>query len=1005
MMADTREILSQVLKQSDQTLIAFDNAKFSGVLNIKTQKIAVVTDQAFGIYSKTGKRKKSCFWVQISHFSFDNSTITLKFGKNSFILEPTNIQPFLLAIFDTLQRVLTSSELTQLGFYKLHTFVSWPTALTIKSRILQKIALSTLNIDPQVLNKLFRTFTFGKPVLNLNKFPVMLIPLILDALPLSRDVRDLIIKTKPELDAYELLAKYMSEANRTRRIEIQGPVNSNFDNFLNSIQSNVYRKLQTLSFDSAVLEEPNLMALAHLTKKATLKGLEFHDAFSSNSAEYFYSSFFDSNLQISILNLDRTPHIDIIRLFRNISNPDLRVTVLSLANCGLDLSITIPKLTILRKVKAINLSGNRCSDPLPLKTAKLPPNLTNLEINNVKFERGCLAHFFNFQLLKLSCANANLQPDEWPIFYSELLGCTNQLLTSFTWDGNPCDKNLFEFLSKNTSLQILSMNDCLSFQAREIITAFCEFIQRKACPLRVLFLRGTIRNYASTNITNIIKTIAQNYKLEILDVSGHQGGEKPLQCLCQYSSRFDTIVCDESNPMTMEWIAHTYNNTDKSGVLFSFPGKDVQNIMSRENWSEANRDKFYDKCSVPPLKTRKQPPNNLVQPPNKSEYDDPCRIFKYYKRDGEFTFPHYFYKQTVDIVGGPLPLPVTYAALQKKQLKQEIKYEKHARAAQERDFSKLPPSQLQSQQKEIKLTIPPKAIIGDDSSPKPNKEQQSAKPQIDFNTLDERHRKKYHKQRRRQLEQEEEKQVKIIVSEQRRQQYWDERNRKEGMRKWELEQKQEEAKRKQDELERIQANIQKKASTPTTERGEKQVSPQRRNRSVSSSKPQSLISDDHDNILTKERRPLKAQNKININNSISSSRTNSHHQAPSKRSKNSSSQIENEDSTNKIASNRSPRNASPRNLEENDSDSLDQFAKKNKSPSSKKSSTSSEFEVVASKNPKAVNRKMPKSRNRRPKHPLQLSSSTSESARKSQYSKSGTQSGAEKRSSSLRRRS
>ncbi|OHT13326.1 hypothetical protein TRFO_16526 [Tritrichomonas foetus] len=649
-MADLNEVLIKNLAEIDQKLITFENIKLFGALKMKSSKLAVLSDKCFAIFSKSGRRKKYCYWIQLTNFSWDTNSITLRFGRTSFHFSPNTMEGILKYIFDVLQRVLVSTELKSLFFSNAHAFVSWPNALSIISRIKQKIILSNTKIDENTLHKISTIFTFSKPRINLNKFPIHTIPIILDALPLSRTVRDFTICTTPELDAYSLLSKYMLEFNRTRRIEIKGPINSNFDAFIKNIESNINKKLFTLSFDSSVLEEPHLKSIMSLVKTSGVQGLEFHDAFSASSEEFFYTSFFpkDQILPLTILNLDRTPNVDVSRLIPQI--PD--VSLLSLENCNLDISSIIPKLSGLPKLRAVNLSGNKCVDLTNLP-AQLPENLMYVDVNNVKWERGCIQKFMNYHLVRLSISQINTAADEWQSLFDFLPTCTNYLLTTFIWNGNKIHKNLFIYLEKNSSLQILSLNECFTYSSPETLTPLAVFLQNKSSHLKVFSLRGSSRNFLGYYIKNIINAVASSHTLDVLDITDQQGGHECLQQLYQNASKFKVIACDGSNPMTLDWILALFKMTSQFNTLLSYPEKDIGQLLS--NWTKAQQEELLSKLARNPPIPKKQPSNIMFQPIVKSNYDQPCLVFKYYRDILEF--PRTLRKTEIATCRNPQMLP------------------------------------------------------------------------------------------------------------------------------------------------------------------------------------------------------------------------------------------------------------------------------------------------------------------------------------------------------------
>ncbi|OHT13743.1 hypothetical protein TRFO_16073 [Tritrichomonas foetus] len=634
MTSNLEEQVSKQVISTGQKIIHCIPAKVKSGIG-KSDRTIVFTDQSFCVFKKSS-RKNSEFWITLSSLNVDENSVTFKFGKKQYIIIPNDLKNFLSCLFDVIQRVLLPSELDALSFGNFHSFVTYPNPRSVIARLKQQTTIKKYEIEPSTYSQLMSSFTFSRKDLDISEFKPSFIPFIIDALPLAYEIESVRINNTAEIDAYSEITKLMKEKNRIRLLEISGTVNGSFEGFMSTLTVNKPEKLFSISFDNSELAQKHLEAIETFASEDKLKGLEFHNAISPSGMNYFHDSLF-SNLRLTSLNLDRTPGIDLNRLIPRIKS----VSLLSLSDCKLDISDVLPQLSPLTQLRVLNLSGNRCTDATKLSRTQLPPSILSVYVNRVKWERDCLAIFFNYRVMKLSIAYAETSADDWNRLFDSMIHNKNNSLAALIWDGNRVHINLFKHIRNHELLDYLSVNYCFTQNHPEYLSYLVDYLQSSTSHIRTLSVRGTDKNNLGIYIAHVVEAVQNSPRLSILDIYGQRGGDQCLMALAKQVNKLRIISCDGMNPTNYVHLTTLLGQANAAGIAISYPTEDIASLVSSGQLSKENAAIIFEKCGRLPDKVKKQPDDIKYQPVT-SHFDDLFQVYQFKPND---QFPRYLKKK------------------------------------------------------------------------------------------------------------------------------------------------------------------------------------------------------------------------------------------------------------------------------------------------------------------------------------------------------------------------
>lgn len=631
--------INKLLKELGETLIFFLPIQLKGFIG-KSDKFAAFTNKTFSIFKKT-KRQKYSIWLTLSGIDIKSGAVTLNFAKQSYPIIPKNQSQFLAFVFDVIQHVLLPSELSALSFDKFRSFVAYPNPFSVLSRINAKFDINKTKISDNNQLCLLELLAHSRTELDLSQVDGQLLPYLIDALPLAYFIRLLKLSTIKDNNAFTLATTLMKEPSRLRLLEINGTV-TNLDSFLNQLSDKP--KLFSISFCSCEFLQQHLEALSSFMRNSSIRALEFHNAMTPQALTYFHDSFF-TGMQLTSLSLDGTPGLYLSRILNRLQN----LIFLSVADCKLEIGDFLLQLKALPNLRAVNLSGNRCSQ---LNTP-FPPSIISLYANRVKWENGTLTEFFKFRVMKLSMSYAEASAKDWTFFYDAILENHNNCLAALIWDGNRIHLNLFKYLKKNVCLDYLSMNDCFNSIHPEYLAYLADFLDNPRMPIKTLSIRGTENNNLGVYAFHVVEAALKPTRLINLDIYGQNGGDQCLISLIKAIPKLRLISCDKSNPNTSVYLITLMSQANLHGIALSYPSEDIEALLSAGQLSQDDRMLLFSKCARAPKMPKSQPYGIEVYPPLTSNFNNPYQVFKYYPNDG---FPRYFKKKELQFYSTAPPM-------------------------------------------------------------------------------------------------------------------------------------------------------------------------------------------------------------------------------------------------------------------------------------------------------------------------------------------------------------
>ena len=621
----------------------------------KPSRILVFTDQDFAIFSADGKRlQKSFFWLMLTEMRFDGDRLELRMGRNKFAVRCQDITTTQTALFDIIQRVMKPSELKGLGFDQYKSFVARPNPLTILSRIKQRCGILRLSVDPPVMNDIERMLQFCRFEVDLGDFPDGIIPIVLEALPLARHVKNLIFPSSCQ--KWELAASLMSEPNRVRRIHINGTADNSFEKFMKAVRNQKDKKLFTLAFSDSGMEAKHLDLLLR-DARDEIQGLELRKAVVPDAWNYLMERILPE-MHLKVLNLSDTKGVDVFQLVKAVPS----VWFLSLSHCDLDIGHCASAWQELKQLRGLDLSGNRCMtipDGQDLQFSRL---LTMLILDDVVFGNGCLEPFFRIKsLLKLSIARAKASKDEWERLFSVFHGLLEaqsddicRSLATFIWDGNPVKNNggdIFDFLQLNSYVERLSLDYCFSDE--------CSLINGSRFLLGVesyKFLRSlSLRGMDPRIVQNTIKTLTGCASLTRLDVSKTSSGSIVYNSLARNMPGFVEgrhrreamrMICDDVGAEDIDSLRLYLKTGIKLNVAVSYPVHDLERLLKDNRCTNEDIREIRAMMALPNSPCRQ--PEGVQGNPPPSALDAPFVIFQ---DTPVWTFPLYIKGNEIDFYG------------------------------------------------------------------------------------------------------------------------------------------------------------------------------------------------------------------------------------------------------------------------------------------------------------------------------------------------------------------
>lgn len=606
----------------------------------KNSRLAIVTQTHLILATPGGDliKEKFCFF-DLNLFVIDEKEgyLQLKFENKEFKITSPKLFDLISSIADTIQRILSKSELQDMKFpFSYIGFKTSPNYISIMARFNYHLKKLKLNPSKEAIEYFQNILTSEKKVISLNEFPdtAQMSLLLFSCLPIMYFVESLIVQSITGLeDVTPLLVELVNGSSYVKHLHIDTDLGGKFFRFFNALRKSQRVTLMGITFSNCQLEIDHLKSLSEAAAKSEITSIGIHDAISQTARIFFYTSFIAAEFswKLRYLDLSHTKFIDVRTLFPKIRN----ITVLSMESCGIEISEILAAFSIapMTNLAILNLSGNPFSTPLSTSPS-LPLSVQSLVMNNVAFPDGHLLGLLSFIFsrlsngLKLSFANAIVSTNEWLRVFNYLKTSTFTNVNALTWDSNPVHQYLFDFMSKNRDLEFLSMNGCFFESNQQMISALADYLEDSS-GLKVISLRGNRTAYLGKFTIAVITALQNAQSLERLDIAFNNGGDDELLCLKLMVHKLHSLnylSFDGAKSTTGTSLTELLNVcADKRGrVDFVYPANEVMFLQKNLIYNEDKVKSIREIC-LRPL-PEKDPGKKTFTRPENNFFDIPCNI-------------------------------------------------------------------------------------------------------------------------------------------------------------------------------------------------------------------------------------------------------------------------------------------------------------------------------------------------------------------------------------------
>ena len=354
----------------------------------------------------------------------------------------------------------------------------------------------------------------------------------------------------------ELCEKLKSIVIPFKHICIATPYSKILEDFL----KNAKLECTSMSFKNTRFDPQSLPLVGAVASQSSVQSLGMNNAFLDTAFDVFYTeSVFKKDMiqSLSYLNIDNTKGIKLPRLLWFIKN----ITILSLANCGLEVTHTLNQLCSydLPNLRCLNLSGNICQETfVQTKELKIPPDLCRIDVSSVEFSRGCAKNLFEFLFkqewkygARLYANNLTIPSGDIQDLFDFFDSTPFNNLVELGWCKNQTRIGLIRFLKKNKKLMNLFMDEDFGDKSPGKITEFANTIMDLQF-LTILSVRGSYVAQMKESMMPIIEAIKTMINIAVVVLSGNIFDAQLLQALssaCNLNKAItDVIILNNSAP-------------------------------------------------------------------------------------------------------------------------------------------------------------------------------------------------------------------------------------------------------------------------------------------------------------------------------------------------------------------------------------------------------------------------------------------------------------------------
>lgn len=593
----------------------------------KRESLAVISDYSLDIYSPDGRTfKKEYIWLGLRKISREKEKIKLKFTQGKI-----NLESFVFAtqlyqtIVYNLLNIFTVDELTRVG---LNEFVSEklkPTKQACLSRILQYSQLKGHPFPKQIISILHKNFYLNKNIVYLSDFTEKMLALkyIIKSLTYCNAIRGIVFPQNSDVIITDYLTKKIDRIRLLEFISLEGKAR-HLCKFLDTFSQVDVTKISGIELSNSQLQPKHMASLSNFCDVKSIQSLSLHNAFTAETKMSFYTNFFTANMMmnLSYLNLDNTPHLDLINLIPNVP----RLVYFSVANCDL-LVEDIIHITQLPLLRTLDVSYNKC-DRLPPNAIQLPKSLTKLKAHHVTWADGTLVNIFKVITMRkelglhIDLSNANANHQEFERLSVEFGQSMYFPLISLKWNCNPVDFGFFEYLRKSPYLYSLHLDGIFSEISQEL-DLLCKFINITPS-VRNLSVQGSDNVFLAAGVTRVVDAL-KSTTIKKVDVSNNRIPDAALMYMRELfspKSTLEYVIFDGNHPQNSESFMNLIEAAGGSiKTSVAFPLNDFTELKDKNLISEQVFEETINMFKKPEEGTQIQ--SNSFNVPEKSPFTKP----------------------------------------------------------------------------------------------------------------------------------------------------------------------------------------------------------------------------------------------------------------------------------------------------------------------------------------------------------------------------------------------
>lgn len=580
-------------------------------LDTDEKRFVLLTDSGLEVYSEDGEETMSSYsWFDVTRIYFGQNMFSINFRNEQVKFKSDGINQINNILADILPRILKPTELLALGHYINDIERAHPTPISALLRLHEKIKAKKLRASESTIRRFENILRFGVTCIDFSLFerPDEAIPLFFDIMPLCTEVTSIKVHHIKEFDVWQALARGVNGQGYIEHIYVDAPCTRNFGSFLRYLNKSSDLPISGLTFCNTKLTDNNLRVLSKCLIDKKIRSLGFVDALQYDSMPFFYNNIMNNTIgyNLRFLCLDRTNHVNLEFVTEKV--PSLEM--LSAAYCSLDINDIFSMLSTreMPSLVSINLSGNICTKKIA-ESYSLPRNLSCVVLEDVKWSDQRFVEFFRYSSfafvhsLRLAVSRAVASGDEWNRVFSELNILKISHLNALIWDSNPINDLFFNFLSRNTTIDYLSMNNCLPNNNVVILSKFTKYISQNKT-LKSLIIRGGSDNFLGNNFIEVCDALVRSESIEHLDISNNSicdNGLVNLRAFESESSKVKLLCFDGSDPRDPKYLFDLLYNFagNKKEMVVSFPLNDLTMLLDMNIIDKGQFDWICDRYQHP----------------------------------------------------------------------------------------------------------------------------------------------------------------------------------------------------------------------------------------------------------------------------------------------------------------------------------------------------------------------------------------------------------------------